>query len=52
MMNVDEVKAAISEIVKNENPSNFGALMKSAMQSLKGKADGKMVANVCKEFFK
>ena len=52
MMNVDEVRTAISEIVKNENPSNFGALMKSAMQSLKGKADGKMVANVCKEFFK
>ena len=52
MMGEDEVKASISEIVKNENPSNFGALMKSAMQNLKGKADGKIVANVCKEFFK
>lgn len=52
MMNADEIKAAISEIVKNENPSNFGALMKFAMQNLKGKADGKMVASVCKEFFK
>ena len=52
MMGEDEVKMAISEIVKSEKPSNFGVLMKSAMQSLKGKADGKMVANVCKEFFK
>lgn len=52
MMGEDEVKAAISEIIKNENPSNFGALMKSAMPKLKGRADGKMVASVCKEFFK
>ena len=52
MMGEDEVKAAISEIIKNENPSNFGALMKFAMPKLKGKADGKMVSSVCKEFFK
>lgn len=44
-----EIMIAVKEIIDNKTISDFGAVMKEVMGSLKGKADGATVARVVKE---
>ena len=48
-MSKEEVVAIVSTIIEKNKPENFGEAMKLAMAELKGKADGKIVAEVIKE---
>lgn len=48
-MSEDEVKVKIEEIKKNNPGADFGALMKLAMEELRGKADGSLVAKLVKD---
>ena len=53
MKSKDEIKNIICDIIKTENieksMSNFGQVMKSAMQKLEGKAEGNLVSKIVKE---
>ena len=48
-MSREEVVAVVSTIIEKNKPENFGEAMKLVMAELKGKADGKIVAEVIKE---
>jgi hypothetical protein len=48
-MSKEEVVAIVTSIIEKNKPENFGEAMKLVMAELKGKADGKMVAEVIKE---
>jgi uncharacterized protein YqeY len=51
MMNAEKVKKIIIELKKdNQLGSNFGQAMRTVMAKLKGKADGKLIAQTVKEF--
>lgn len=45
----DELKKELDRIVKENTGAPFGAIMGKAMQKLKGKADGKKIADMLKE---
>ncbi len=51
LMNEDEVRKIIDEIVASGNYPNFGALMGAVMGKLKGKADGGLVSQIAKDIF-
>ena len=48
-MNKEEVVEIVLAIIEKNKPENFGEAMKLVMAELKGKADGKMVAEVIKD---
>ncbi|HCX45401.1 TPA: glutamyl-tRNA amidotransferase [Patescibacteria group bacterium] len=48
-MSKEEVVEIVSAIIEKNKPENFGEAMKLVMAELKGKADGKMVAEVIKD---
>lgn len=47
-MSEEEIKKVIDSIVSTSLVDNFGEAMKRAMQELKGRADGKIVADIIK----
>jgi hypothetical protein len=50
MMNENEVREAVKELLGNSVQSNKGAAMKIVMPALKGKADGKLINKVVTEY--
>jgi uncharacterized protein YqeY len=50
LMSKDEVWAKITELVTGKEFKNVGEIMKLVMPELKGKADGKLISEVAKEF--
>ena len=48
-MSKEEVVEIVLAIIEKNKPENFGEAMKLVMAELKGKADGKMVAEVIKD---
>lgn len=48
-MSVEEVEKAVDKIIQQNPGSDFGALMKSATQELKGRADSKLVSELIKK---
>ncbi len=52
MMNEDEVEGVIKNIMIGLEDKSFSNLMKESMKKLRGKADGKVVATVCKKVAK
>jgi uncharacterized protein YqeY len=52
MMSEEEVKARVSEVLKNGNFPNFGAAMGASMAALKGQANGGVVSKIVKELYK
>ena len=48
-MSKEEVVEIVLAIIEKNKPENFGEAMKLVMAELKGKADGKIVAEVIKE---
>lgn len=47
MMSQEEVEKIVDQVVANGD-TNFGSVMKTVMQQVKGKADGKLVSDVVK----
>lgn len=45
MLSEEEVKATLSSLFSENKPANKGLAMKLAMQTLRGKADGKVISN-------
>ena len=51
MMGKDEIKVIVKSIIENMKESvNMGSVMKLVSPALKGKADGKLISEVVKEF--
>lgn len=48
-MNEDEIRSKIKEIKERSKASDFGMMMKLAMEELRGKADGVVVSRLVKE---
>jgi uncharacterized protein YqeY len=46
----EEVRSKISELVAGKEIKNVGEIMKIIMPELKGKADGKLINNIAREF--
>jgi len=45
----EEVEKEIDGIIKNLSSGDFGAIMKEAARTLKGKADGKLISEIVKK---
>ena len=50
LMSKNEVWARITELTTDKEFKNVGEIMKLVMPELKGKADGKLISEVAKEF--
>ena len=51
MMSEEEVRIAVDEILSSATNLSMGLAMKEVMAKLKGKADGKLINKVVKEYF-
>jgi len=49
MMSRDEIKALVEKVIKQEGVLDFGRIMGKVMPMVRGKADGKLVAEVVRE---
>lgn len=52
MMNEDEIRQAVGEILSTGTATNMGMAMKEVMAVLKGKADGKVINKIVREIYK
>lgn len=52
MMTEEEVEGVVKNIMLGLEDKSFSSLMKESMKKLKGKAEGKIVAAVCKKVVK